>query len=85
VDTNKLDNTITKRTEEVQDIINRMPQRVGISVFIGLLFFVSVMLLFGFTIKYPESVSGIATMRAQQSPVRLTSPVPDGLLTYREQ
>lgn len=70
----KLEDTITKRTEEVQDIINRMPNNAGIYVTVGLVFFAALMLFFGFRIKYPESVSGVVTIRAQQSPVRITSP-----------
>ena len=63
-----------QRTEEVHDIIDRMPHRTGKIVTFGVAFFAGLLILFGFIIKYPESVTGVATLSAQQAPVRLTSP-----------
>lgn len=62
------------RTEEVSDIINRVPQRSAKIVVIYLTSFIILLLFLGFIIKYPESVSGVVTINAIQSPVRLTAP-----------
>lgn len=69
----KQDNKV-HRTEEVRDIIDRMPHRTGKIVTVCVAVFAGLLVLFGYIIKYPESVTGVATIQAQQSPVRLTSP-----------
>ena len=67
---NKYDNY---KTEEVQDIIDRMPQKTP-RIVAGIIIALATILLFlGFLIKYPESISGIVTIRALQPPVRLTA------------
>lgn len=63
-----------QRTEEVRDIIDRMPHRTGRIVAIAVTVFASLLIVSGFYIKYPESVSGAVTIRAQKAPVRLTAP-----------
>jgi hypothetical protein len=69
----KQENSI-QRTEEVRDIIDRMPHRTGKVVAFVVAILAGFLLFFGFIIKYPESVSGVVTMSARQSPVRLTAP-----------
>ena len=59
---------IAQRTEEVNDIIDRMPHRTGKIVTVGVAFFAGLLILFGFVIKYPESVTGVATPGFSQHP-----------------
>ena len=66
-------NTKTKKTEEVQDIIDRMPRKTPRLVAVIVISLASLLLLFGWIIKYPESVSGVATVSAVQSPVRFVA------------
>ena len=62
------------KTEEVQDIIDRMPKRTGLMISVGIAVFTGILFFLASLIKYPESVSGQATISAEQSPVRLTCP-----------
>ncbi|WP_423127968.1 HlyD family secretion protein [Gaoshiqia sp. Z1-71] len=61
------------RTEEVRDVIDRMPYRPGrmVALLIAGLFILLVSL--GWIIEYPETVSGPVTVTARQAPVRLVS------------
>lgn len=61
----------TERTEEVRDIIERMPTKFGywISVIVVGLF--SLMMLFGWIIRYPDIVKGQATINTAVSPIKL--------------
>lgn len=62
------DNT---RTEEVQDIIERMPTKFGRRVVFIVLFVFSLMLLFGWLIRYPDIVTGQITVNANVAPIKL--------------
>ena len=63
------------RTEEVRDIIDRMPHRTGriVSLLVGGM--ALVMLLSGWMIEYPETVSGPVSILSRQAPVRLVANV----------
>ncbi len=63
----------TKRTEEVQDIIDRMPYRTGRIVAILVTGLSVLLVFFGWIIEYPETVSGPVSITARQAPVRLVS------------
>lgn len=65
---------VRQKTEEVRDIIERMPRRTPRLVAFIVILLASLLLFFGWLIKYPESVSGNVTIRARQAPVRLTAP-----------
>lgn len=65
---------IAHKTEEVTDIIERMPRDTPRLVLWIVIWLALIMLVFGWIIKYPESISGTVTIRAQQAPARLTSP-----------
>lgn len=61
------------RSEEVQDIVDRMPERgsrfvLGIVAGLALL-----LLLFGYLIKYPEVVTGVVTITMGKAPVKLVT------------
>ncbi len=62
-----------RRTEEVQDIIDRMPHRTGKTVTILLCGLAALLVLFGWLIEYPETVSGSVSITASQAPVRLVA------------
>ncbi|SDF79381.1 HlyD family secretion protein [Pedobacter terrae] len=68
---NKLKNI--QRTEEVQDIIERMPAAFGFRITIVVMIIVVSFLLFGWIIKYPDVVAGSIVINASSSPVKLVS------------
>jgi len=64
---------ITQRTEEIRDIIDRMPHRTG-KIVVCVVCALCVLLLFsGWIIEYPETVSGPVSITAKHAPVRLVS------------
>ena len=71
---NKLSQTL-QRTEEVRDIIDRMPYRTGQVVAILVTGLCALLLFFGWLIEYPETVSGPVTITSRQAPVRLVANV----------
>lgn len=67
------DPKLTERTEEVQEIISRMPNAFGFKISLFVAFIVAVMLSFGWIIKYPDVVNGSVTINANITPVKLVS------------
>ena len=67
------DKDIVSRTEEVRDIIDRMPHRTGKIVALGVAGFTALLLLFGWIIDYPEKVNGPVSIIARQAPTRLVA------------
>ena len=67
------EDTIEKKSEEVQDIIDRMPTRW--SAWVALIIFVlmAVVIILSFIIKYPDTVSGQISISANKAPVRLVA------------
>ncbi len=66
-------NSIAQRTEEVRDIIDRMPHRTGSIVSVIVASLAAFLLLFGLIIDYPEKVTGTISITARQAPVRLVA------------
>jgi len=66
-------NDIGKSSEEVQDIIDRMPGKTGILVAVILIVMAGFLLFFGWLIEYPEKVTGPVSITARQAPVRLVA------------
>jgi len=62
-----------ERSEEVSDIIERMPISFGRWVLFIVGFFVLGLCLFGWFVKYPDTVNGPVVINAFHSPVRLIS------------
>lgn len=62
-----------ERTEEVRDIIDRMPQGTGRIVALIMICLAGVLLSLGLMIDYPEKVTGTISITAHQAPVRLVS------------
>ena len=69
----EIDHTITQRTEEVKDIIDRMPHGTGKMVAIIVACLAALLLFFGWMIDYPEKVSGPISITAREAPVRLVA------------
>ncbi|GGH65110.1 multidrug resistance efflux pump [Filimonas zeae] len=61
------------RTEEIQEIIDRMPNRFGFWISMVVLFIVILLAVFGFTIRYPDVVTGSITINAESAPVKLVA------------
>jgi len=68
-----------KSSEEVRDIIDRMPGRTGWLFAVLITCIAGSILLFGLKIEYPEKVSGPVTITARQAPVRLVANNPGRL------
>lgn len=62
-----------ERTEEVQDLIDRMPTRFGIIVGSIVLVITSLLLLFGYIVRYPDIVSGQIVVNTSVSPIKLVA------------
>ena len=64
---------INERTEEVTDIIERMPTKFSLYVSIIVLVLTALLFVFGWAIKYPEVLTGQVTITSRHPPVRLAS------------
>ena len=62
-----------QRTEEVQDIIERMPSKFGNYTMYIIIFIVSLLFIFGFLIKYPDIVTGKITISTTSQSVKLVA------------
>jgi multidrug resistance efflux pump len=60
-----------KRSEEVSDIINRMPTSFGNWVAIAVVIFTFLLFFFGWIIKYPDVVAGAIKINSNVTPVKL--------------
>lgn len=82
---NKEKNTnIPKRTEEVQDIIDRMPGKTAMMVALFVIALAGLLLLAGWVIKYPESVKGSITLTTKRPPVRQVANVSGDLIMLKD-
>lgn len=61
----------SQRTEEVQQIIERMPTRFGLWITIIVLSLFSLLFLFGYKIRYPDVVIGQITINTHAAPLKL--------------
>lgn len=64
---------IPNRTEEVRDIIERMPNTFARYITYVVFGIVGLLIFFGYIVKYPDIVTGEVTISAQQAPLRLVS------------
>ncbi|MFV0507360.1 MAG: HlyD family efflux transporter periplasmic adaptor subunit [Bacteroidales bacterium] len=62
-----------KHSEEVNDIVERMPMFFGKWVAFAFLLFTSLLLLFGWIIKYPDTVTGQIKISSTHAPVKLVA------------
>ena len=61
------------RSEELDEIIDRMPMAFGKWVALAVIVFAALFLLFGWIIKYPDMVTGQIKINAQNPTVRLVA------------
>ena len=79
----KLEELQNKNSEEVRDILERMPTHFG-KIITGLVAFISfLMVLFGSIIKYPDVVRGAITLTPSNTPVKLIAKS-YGVLEFRD-
>lgn len=67
--------TNTKRSEEITEIVDRMPMAFGRWIAIAVVIFASLLLFFGWVIKYPDTVTGNIKINSTNSPVKLVANV----------
>lgn len=65
--------TELKRSEEINDIVDKMPVKGVKWVLIVVISLASVMIVFGYIVKYPEIVSGTITLTTSKVPVVLVA------------
>jgi len=64
---------IPNRTEEVRDIIERMPNTFAKYITYVVCGIVLLLLFFGYVVKYPDIVTGEVTLSSHQAPLKLMS------------
>jgi multidrug resistance efflux pump len=69
----KPENVASKRSEEVADIIDRMPTQFGNWVAAAVVLFAILLFFFGWIIKYPDVVTGSIEINSNVSPVKLVA------------
>jgi len=63
----------SKRSEEVVDIIERMPTRFGNWVAVAVVTFAALLFFFGWIIQYPDVVTGAIKINSNATPVKLVA------------
>lgn len=69
----KITDKTLRRTEEIQDIIERMPTKFGARITLLIFFIILLVLFFGWKVRYPDIVSGQITINANQAPLKLVA------------
>ena len=69
----KLLESTNGRTEEVQDLIDRMPTTFGQKITLLVIAVAAFLLFFGWKIRYPDIVSGKISINASHSPLKLVA------------
>lgn len=73
--TNAATTHMPKRSEEIQHIIGRMPTRFGKIITILIIVIFTLLLAFGYLVRYPDVVDGQVTINASQAPLKLVAPL----------
>lgn len=63
----------SQHTDEIDDLIDRMPSRFGLWVSLIVLFFSACFIIIGFLVKYPETVSGKIVINTRYTAVKLVA------------
>lgn len=63
----------TQRTEEITDIIERMPNTFAKKITMLVCFIVILLIFFGYVVRYPDIVTGEGAISAEQAPLQLVS------------
>ncbi|GHU63116.1 hemolysin D [Bacteroidia bacterium] len=72
---NRDEKPVSKRSEEIVDIVDRMPMSFGKWVAMAVCIFAALLLLFGWIIKYPDTVTGHIKINSNNAPVKLVANV----------
>jgi multidrug resistance efflux pump len=64
---------VSKRSEEINDIVDRMPMDFGRWVAIAVIVFAGLLMLFGWIIKYPDTVTGQIKISSANASVKLVA------------
>jgi multidrug resistance efflux pump len=64
---------MAKKSEEIADIVERMPMAFGRWVAVVVIIFAALLLLFGWLIKYPDTVTGQIRINSSASSVKLVA------------
>ena len=67
--------TSVRRSEEITEIVDRMPMAFGRWVAMAVVVFSILLLLFGWIIKYPDTVTGYIRINSTHAPVKLVANV----------
>ena len=62
-----------RRSEEITDIVDRMPMTFGRWVALSVVIFSALLILFGWIIKYPDTVTGYIKINSTNAPVKLVA------------
>ncbi|QNK61448.1 HlyD family efflux transporter periplasmic adaptor subunit [Pedobacter sp. PAMC26386] len=62
---------LSQRTEQVQDIIERMPTKFGFWVSLIVAFIFVLLLVFGWLVRYPDVITGQIVINANNAPLKL--------------
>lgn len=63
----------SERTEEIQAIIDRMPTKMGLYITLFVFILVTVIIALGWTIRYPDVVTGQIVINANSAPIKLVA------------
>ena len=69
-----------RQSEEIVDIVDRMPMTFGRWVAVAVVVFSLLLLLFGWIIKYPDTVTGYIRINSTNAPVKLVANVSGNIL-----
>ncbi|MGE9312248.1 HlyD family efflux transporter periplasmic adaptor subunit [Niabella sp. CJ426] len=61
------------RSEEIQDIIDRMPTKFASRTALIIIFLISLLFIFGWAIRYPDVISGDLSVNTPVAPIKLVS------------
>lgn len=75
----KAESSPGKRSEEISDIVDRMPTSFGRWVAIAVVIFTGFLFLFGWIIKYPDTVTGQIKINSSNAPVKLVANISGNL------
>lgn len=63
-----------ERSEEVKDILDRVPASFSTAIIVFLFFIFGVLVILGFVINYPDVITGQATLNASRPAVKVVMP-----------
>ncbi|MCS2583338.1 hypothetical protein NXY00_08590 [Bacteroides sp. BFG-551] len=81
-ETEKENKEVIQRSEEVQTIIDRMPTKGATYAIILTSLLITIILILGFIIKYPDTVDGQISITAQLAPIRLIANTSEDCICY---